>query len=76
MEETNKLLVAKNDAEVVPFFSQEATEILPETRNNDKTRTELLARNAELQAAPADFVTGETGIFRGDSSENKQTERA
>ena len=76
MEETNKLLVAKNDSEVVPFFSQEATEILPETRNNDVTRTEILARNAELQAPPADFVTGETGIFRGDSSENKQSESA
>ncbi|WP_372767251.1 ZapG family protein [Pseudoalteromonas sp.] len=76
MEETNQLLVAKNDTEVVPFFSQEATEILSETRDNDVTRTKILARNAELQAPPADFVTGETGIFRGDSSENKQTESA
>lgn len=76
MEETNKLLVAEKNVEVVPFFSQEANEILSETRNNDKTRSELLARNAELQAAPADFVTGESGIFRGNSSENKQTESA
>lgn len=75
MEETNKLLTAEKPVDVVPFFSQEATEILPETRNNDVTRTEILARNAELEAPPADFVTGESGIFSGSSSENKQTER-
>ena len=76
MEETNKLLVAEKPADVVPFFSQEATEILPETKENDVTRTEILARNAQLQNAPADFVTGETGIFSGDSSENKQAVKA
>ena len=76
MEETNKLLVAEKPVDVVPYFSQEASEILPETRENDVTRSEILKRNAELEAAPADFVTGETGIFSGDSIENKQTEKA
>jgi hypothetical protein len=76
MEETDKLLLAAQPAEVVPYFSQEATELLTETRNSDITRSELMSRNAELRTPPADFVSGETGIFSGHNAEEEHKEKA
>lgn len=76
VDETNQLFVEDRRAEVVPFFSAEATEHLAETANHDKTKQQIVERNAELDAAPADFVSGETGIFKSGSLENEQTKQA
>ncbi len=76
VEETNQLLTSEQKAEVVPFFSAEATEHLAENASHDKTKQEILNRNASLNSAPADFVSGETGIFAGESIISEQTKKA
>jgi uncharacterized membrane-anchored protein YhcB (DUF1043 family) len=73
--DTRKHLLEEK-GEVLPFFSPEATEVLTKSKHQDKTRSDILARNAELEIAPHDYVTGQTGIFAGESIKNEQTKRA
>jgi hypothetical protein len=35
-----------------------------------------MSRNAELSTPPADFVSGETGIFSGNNAEEEHKEKA
>jgi uncharacterized membrane-anchored protein YhcB (DUF1043 family) len=70
VEETNQLLLSdKNDTPPEPYFSKETTEQL------QASLKERQSDRSSAQAQPADYVSGETGLFVGsdDTDINKQS---
>ena len=68
VEETNQLLLEdRNKEPVAPYFSKETTEQL------QASLKERRSDRSSAEAQPADFVSGESGLFAG---ENKVQERS
>lgn len=68
VEHTNKLLLEdRNKAPAEPFFSKETTEQL------QASLKERQCDRSNAQAQPADYVSGESGLFAG---ENKVSEHS
>ncbi|MBQ4832794.1 YhcB family protein [Pseudoalteromonas sp. MMG010] len=66
VEETNQLLLTdKKDAPAEPYFSKETTEQL------QASLKERQSDRSSAQAQPADYVSGESGLFVGTKKESE-----
>lgn len=73
VEQTDQVLLTEKPSHPSePFFSKETTEQLHASLKSRPERRRSTDRPQD-SAQPVDYVEGETGIFTGESSENKQS---
>ncbi len=74
VEETNQLLLTqKEQTPSQPFFSKETTEQLQASL---KQRPERRVTRDNPDSQPADYASGESGLFSGHSTKDQQTQGA